>query len=255
MIETHAHLLDEKFDLDRDTTIARARTAGVDAIIEVGCEPANWQKTIAFAVAHKNISCVLGIHPQETIAAEPAVLDTLKNLCTHQKVVGVGETGLDYHFETSPRDMQKEVFIHHMDIARSLKKPLVIHCREAYRDLHDILTGQCSKPGSFFGVIHCFSGTLFDARELTDMGFLLGIDGPVTYPSARNLKEVVTAIPLESLVIETDCPYLPPQEYRGQRNEPSYLPLIAREIAHLKNIPAETVTAATTIAARTLFAL
>lgn len=255
MIDTHAHILDERFDDDRDAALTRARAAGVDVIIEVGCAPDQWQKALDFAGRHPGIACLLGIHPQDAAAADEAALNTLEQLCARNAVAGIGETGLDYHFETAPRARQQESFLRHIAIARKLSKPLCIHCREAYPDMLAILARECSRPGTLTGVVHCFSGSLAEARSLTDMGFLLGIDGPVTYPSAKTLKEAVAAMPLASLILETDCPYLPPQEYRGQRNEPAYLPLIAREVARLKNISPETVESVTTATARRLFRL
>lgn len=255
MIDTHAHILDERFNGDRDAAVARARAAGVDVIIEVGCAPDQWQNALDFAARQPGIACLLGIHPQDAAAADEAAMDTLEELCSRDAVAGIGETGLDYHFETAPRARQQEAFLQHIALARRLNKPLCIHCREAYPDMMEILARECSRPGSLTGVVHCFSGSLAHARALTDMGFLLGIDGPVTYPSAKILKEAVAAMPLESLMLETDCPYLPPQEYRGQRNEPAYLPLIAREVSRLKNISSETVHAVTTANARRLFRL
>lgn len=255
MIDTHAHILDNRFDGDRNAALTRARAAGVDVIIEVGCAPDQWQKALDFTARHPSTACLLGIHPQDAAAADAAALQALEQLCARDAVAGIGETGLDYHFETAPRARQQEAFLRHIAIARKLGKPLCIHCREAYPDMLHILARECSVPGTLTGVVHCFSGSLADARAVAERGFLLGIDGPVTYPSAKHLKEAVAALPLESLILETDCPYLPPQQYRGQRNEPSYLPLIVREVARVKNISPETVDAVTTATARRLFRL
>jgi TatD DNase family protein len=254
-IDTHAHLCDERFAPDRDAILDRAREKGVDAIIEIGCERTSWEKTLAFTRSSAALYCALGLHPQEAKLADNDTWQELKRLCADDKVVAIGETGLDYHFEYSPRDIQKKVFVQHLTIARELEKPMVIHCREAYPDLIELLETDNAKNGLPKGVIHCFSGTLVEAERLLALGFLLGVDGPVTYPSAKVLQQVVERIPLEKLLLETDAPYLPPQLYRGQRNESSYIPLIAAQIAAIKGMPVETVGTITSGNAKELFRL
>jgi len=251
-IDTHAHLMDTRFDGDRDNVMLRAAAQGVRAIIEISCEPDHWQTAIAFAETHPSISVVLGVHPQDARLSSDSVLKRLEDLARHPKVAGIGETGLDYHYENSPRSVQKDVFLKTLDIALRAGKPVVIHCREAYADLIELLSPPRVLPP---GVIHCFSGTPSEAGQLAGMGFYIGIDGPVTYPKAHGLKDVVRATVLEKLVLETDSPYLPPQGYRGQRNEPAYLPLIAQEIAGIKGIPVEEVARVTGDNAAALFKL
>lgn len=250
-IDTHAHLLDPRFDVDRDAVIGRAAELGVGSIIEIGCDPDGWQTVLAFC-ERRGARCVLGIHPQDAQRSSDDLLTALEDLARRPDVVGIGETGLDYHFENSPRAVQKDVFEKTLDIAQRAGKPVVIHCREAYPDLLALLAARRTLPR---GVVHCFSGTPEEALRLVDRGFLLGIDGPVTYPKNAALKAVVRQVPLEKIVLETDSPYLPPQEHRGERNEPSYLPRIAAEVAALKDVPVEEVARVTSAAAAALFGL
>ncbi len=250
-IDTHCHTLDPRFDSDRQSVFERAATSGVMAFIEVGCAQEQWQRAIDFTRQQPGRYCALGIHPQEAKDATPEAMALLATLARADTVVAIGETGLDYFHEHSPRDVQKDVFKQHLSLARSLDKPVSIHCRDAYADLLALL----KEAGDVRGVIHCFSGSVAEARELVSRGLFLGIDGPVTYPKATTLKEAAKEIPLEHLLLETDCPYLPPQSFRGKRNEPSYLPFIAREIAGLKGISPEAVEETTTRNARSLFKL
>ena len=231
LIDTHAHLTDERFDQDRTEVIKRAKTAGVSKIIEIACEPQYWQKALDLAAENDGIYCALGIHPQDARLCEPNVLEDLERFARLPGTVAIGETGLDYYHENSPRQKQREVFIKHIELSLKIDKPIIIHCREAYPDLMDILKGM-----KFRGVVHCFSGSTKDAEKLIEMGFYIGIDGPVTYPRAEELRKTAEALPPERILIETDSPYLPPQLFRGKRNEPSYILCIAEEISKIKSI-------------------
>jgi TatD DNase family protein len=227
-IDTHCHLLDTRFDPDRDAAISRATEHGIQCFIEVGCDPQGWQATTAFAESHPDVFCALGVHPHEAEKVSAGTMKELESYAGRKKIVAIGEAGLDYHYEHSPRDIQKKVLLDHIALARRVKLPLTIHCRQAYQDLLAMLQQERpSDTGTYSGVIHCFSGNLKEALQLIDLGFLIGIDGPVTYPAAKDLQEIVKQIPLERIVLETDSPYLPTQGYRGQRTEPSYLSLIA----------------------------
>lgn len=252
-IDTHAHLLDNKFDKDRDSVISAAFKNGVEKIIEIGCGKSAWKETAEFAEKNRNIFFSIGLHPQEAKLWEEDDYLTLSELSKKPKCAGIGETGLDYHYEYSPREIQKRVFIHHLKLSRQANKPVICHCREAYEDFVDILSKDIKENGGMKGVVHCFSGNAIDAEKLIKMGFLLGIDGPLTYPKAYGLREVVMNTPLESIVLETDSPYLAPQKYRGKRNEPGYLPLIAESIAELKKLTLSQVEIATTENALKLF--
>ncbi|MFC1501415.1 TatD family hydrolase [Elusimicrobiota bacterium] len=250
-IDTHCHLLDNKFNDDLNDVIKRAEEFNVRKFIEIGCEPDDWNKTLDFVNANPDFYGVIGIHPQEAKLSNIEKLNILKDLLKQEKIKAVGETGLDYYYENSPRETQEKVFIDHLKLAQKINKPVVIHCRDAYNDLINIL----GEFGRIPGVIHCFSGSVDEGKNLVNMGFLLGIDGPVTYPKASSLRETVEAVPIEKIILETDSPYLPPQEYRGQRNEPCYLPIIAEEIANIKNISIEDVEKITTENAVKLFKL
>jgi len=252
-IDTHAHLLDDKFETDRYEVITKAFENRVEKIIEIGCDKKNWDKTLEFASKNKNVFFTLGIHPQEAKTADKNDFIKLAEMALNPKCAGIGETGLDYHYEYSPRPVQKEVFLTHLNTARKVKKPLIIHCREAYSDLIDILENDFKENGSLEGVIHCFSGSMEDSKKLINLGFLIGIDGPITYPNSSLLRETVKNIPLEKILLETDSPYLSPQKYRGKRNEPAYLTLIAENIAEIKQLPLSRVEEITTANASKLF--
>ena len=255
LIDTHAHIMDPRFDNDREEVIKRAGEKRVDIIIEVGCQIEEWEPVLKLCQQHSNIYCALGIHPIYSETFSQDAWQLLEKLCENDSVKAIGETGLDYYHAKAPYDFQKELFLKHIQLALKLKKPLTIHCRNAYPDMIELLEKFASKNALSNAVVHCFSGTKEEAQKLVDFGFLLGIDGPVTYPKSNSLKESVFATPLEKLLLETDCPYLPPQLYRGQRNEPSYIPITASEIALLKNIPLEVVADTTTKNARDLFKL
>lgn len=250
-IDTHSHLSDPKFDIDRDLVIKRAKENDVTGIIEIGCEPGLWKTAYGISELNPGIYCALAIHPHEARMATPALFKTLEELLQLPKMVAVGETGLDYYYDHSPREIQKTVLKLHVELALKLSKPLIIHCRDAYGELATIL----GTYKGLNGVIHCFSGNTSEAKELIEMGFLIGIDGPVTYPKANVLRSVVKDISLDKMLLETDSPYLPPQDHRGNRNEPSYLPHIAQEIANIKNIGIDTVAETTTNNAVMLFKL
>ena len=253
LIDTHCHLLDERFNSDRNAVLARARQKGVTYLIEIACHHSYWQRALELARANDKVCCALGLHPQDAKDLTQTSFAELKKLCLSKEVVGIGETGLDYFHENSPRDSQKKVFIDHINLSLELAKPLIVHCRDAYPDLKTILKSHTAK--AYKGVVHCFSGSISDAEVLLAMGFYLGIDGPVTYPKAAMLKEVVKLAPIERLIIETDSPYLPPQEFRGKRNEPAYIELVAKEIANIKNISFESAASITSTNALNLFGL
>lgn len=254
LIDTHAQLLDKPFDTDREAVVSRAAEKGVQKIVEIGWEPAVWKETLKFSEAHANVYCSLGVHPHDALKADDTTLAELRTLLTNPRVKAVGETGLDYYYKHSPEELQKKHFIRQIAFAKELRKPLIIHCRDAYPDLIAIVSKYYngSEPA---GVAHCFTGTLEDAKTMLNMGFYIGIDGPVTYPSAKNLREVVAAVPLDKILLETDCPYLAPQAFRGKRNEPAYLAYIAEEVARIKQVPVDAVAEATTRNAVNLFSL
>ncbi|MCL1971734.1 MAG: TatD family hydrolase [Endomicrobia bacterium] len=235
IIDTHAHLTDPKFDADREEVLKRAFESGVNKIIEIACETELWDKAGEF-VKKDNLFISYGIHPHEAAKAREKDFEKLELLLHEKKAVAIGEIGLDYHYDFSPRKTQREVFLKQLDIAKKYNKTLVIHCRSAYEELIRILKNYEGLPK---GVIHCFSGTPEEAKILVETGFLLGIDGPVTFPKSDKARQIVSETDISKLLIETDCPYLAPQKYRGQRNEPAYIVETLQKIAEIKNISYE----------------
>lgn len=234
--ETHAHLSDSKFDLDREQVIEKAFTAGLSAIVEIADSPAEWPKAQQLAEKYPGrMWWAAGLHPYYADQSTPDLWKQLKDLTKHPQFVAVGEIGLDYAKCPIPPLDQQKAFRAGIELALETNKPVVVHCRDAYQDLMPLLRSYFSTPSNP-GVIHCFSGNRENAKELTQMGFYLGVDGPLTYPSAAALREAIQTIPTERLVLETDSPYLPPQTHRGQRNEPSLLPLIGNHLALLRKM-------------------
>lgn len=237
--DTHAHLSDAKFDSDRDAAVARALDAGVTRLVEIADGPDEWPKARALSRKFsKTILWAAGLHPYYAGQSNPEIWRELRSFAAEPGFVAIGEVGLDYAKSEIPPDRQKEAFSEAIELALSLEKPLIVHCRNAYPDLIPILREQLKEPGAPAcpGVIHCFSGTAADAEAVLTLGFYLGVDGPVSYPSAKPLREALSSVPLDRLVLETDSPYLPPQTHRGQRNEPSLLPGIGSALAVLKNV-------------------
>ncbi|MDR2811838.1 MAG: TatD family hydrolase [Endomicrobium sp.] len=234
IIDTHAHLSDEKFDKDRNVVIERAFNAGVKKVVEISCEPQYWDKALELS-KYDNIFVAFGIHPNYVEKVSAKDYKKLELFIQEKKCVAVGEIGLDYHYDSLKQTavLQKEFFATQIKFAAKFNKPVVIHSREANEDVLSILKSLKIIPK---GVIHCFSGTPQQAKEFIDLGFLIGIDGPVTYKKSESLKQTVLETELSNLLIETDCPYLSPQKYRGQRNEPSYVVETLKEIAAIKNI-------------------
>ena len=242
LIDSHAHISDTKFNEDRQVIIDKAFNSGLKYIIEVGCEPQFWDKVLELSEQEK-IYSMFGLHPQDADKFNDKLLSKLKTLLSSKKCVGVGEIGLDYHFEGHLKELQKEIFIKQINLALEINKPICIHCRDAYDDMIEIFKTFKQLPK---GVIHCFSGSFEQAKEVLNMGFFIGIDGPCTYPKSSKLIKVIENISLDKLLIETDCPYLAPQKYRGTRNEPSYVVEVAKKISEIKQIPFEEVCKAIT---------
>ncbi|HLC42986.1 MAG TPA: TatD family hydrolase [Methylomirabilota bacterium] len=237
LFDTHAHLHFPEFGSDRGEMLARARAAGVRWMVNIGTDlETSWQ-AVGIAEVDPDIYASVGVHPHDAASADEAVFKTLEELARRPKVVAIGETGLDYYRNLSPRDVQAKVFRRQLTLARVVGKPVIIHCREAHDDLLKILREE--RAHEIGGVMHCFSGHVQFAEASLELGFYISIAGPVTYPNARKLPEVIKAVPVEWLVIETDCPFLPPQPHRGKRNEPAYLPITAQRVAEIKGHPVD----------------
>jgi len=260
LVDTHAHLDFYQFDPDRQAVIERAQAAGVAAIVNVGVDLDSSRRAVQLAGEDDMIYAAVGMHPHEAKQLDGAVLAELRELARHPKVVAVGEIGLDFYRDRSPRDMQRRAFRAQLAWAAKLGKPVVIHDRDAHDEIMEILgdwaAGLATSPlASRVGVLHTFSGNLSMAERAMAMGFYISISGPVTYKNARQLPEIVRALPLDRLLVETDCPFLAPHPHRGKRNEPAYVRLVAERIAALKGIPFDDLAKATTANAKRLFDL
>ncbi|MCX7817351.1 MAG: TatD family hydrolase [Syntrophales bacterium] len=252
MIDSHIHLEMEEFNKDRAEVIKRAEHAGVEAMITVGTTVEDCYKAVEIANSFKCVYAAVGIHPHETKEINDNTYESLRKLCKNKKVVAFGEIGLDFFRDLSPRHIQTWRFREQLELASELDLPVIIHDREAHSQVLEILRKWNGKRG---GVIHCFSGNLRMAEEFINLGFYISIAGPVTYAKKEKLREVVRSVPLERILIETDAPYLPPQPFRGKRNEPAYIGHTARKIAEIKEVPLEEVDRITSINARLLFCL
>ncbi len=240
LLDSHAHLDDPQFDADRDAVIARAREAGVRHILIAGGggEAGRLDSPLALAEKHEGFYASAGVHPHEAQNYTEALGERIRKLAAHPKFVAVGEIGLDYYYDHSPRDVQKQVLIRQMELARELKLPIIIHCRDAWADLREIAAVYWKSAG-LGGILHCFTGSVEDARVFLDWGFLISFAGNLTYKKAENLREAARVIPLDRLLTETDCPYLAPVPHRGKRNEPAYVCAVTNELARLCNLSEE----------------
>ena len=238
VLDSHAHLDDSDFDSDRTAVVERARAAGVRYILVAGggTGPDRLDSPLAIAEGHDWIFASVGIHPHDARHFTDAHAEKILQLARHRKVVALGEIGLDYYYDHSPREVQKRVLIRQMELARELKRPIIIHCRDAWEDLRQIAAIHW-KPAGLGGILHCFTGGGEDARAFLDWGFLVSFAGNLTFKKAENLRGVARALPLDRLLTETDAPYLAPVPYRGKRNEPAYVREVTRELARLRQLP------------------
>jgi TatD DNase family protein len=251
LIDTHAHLEMREFNDDRDDVIMRAREAGVDHIITIGTTVESCRDAVMLADKHDSIYAAIGIHPHEVRDILHPAYEIIRHFAQHKKVVAYGEIGLDYHYEHSSRTDQKRKFRDMLHEARELKLPIIVHDREAHEDMLQILSEEW--PAGLGGVMHCFSGDMEMAKTLIEKGFLLSIAGPVTFPKAESLREVVRQVPIEHLLVETDAPYLSPVPMRGKRNEPAFVRYTAEAVAKIKGLTLEDVGRITSFNAMQLF--
>lgn len=243
IFETHAHYDDEAFDEDRGELIESLKTAEIGYVVNIGASLASSRASLELAEKYPFFYAAVGVHPSETGELTEENFNWLREACRNPKVVAVGEIGLDYYWDTPERAVQKEWFIRQMELAKEVRLPAVIHSRDAAEDTLKMIQGSDLK--SVGGIIHCFSYTKEMAKAYIDMGFYLGIGGVITFKNAKKLKEVVEYAPIESLVLETDSPYLAPEPKRGQRNSSLNLTYIAEKIAEIKGLDYETVVAVT----------
>jgi TatD DNase family protein len=252
MIDTHAHVHVKHFAGDRERVLNRAFASGITAILEVNIGPRGWPRVRALAEADPRIFATVGIHPHSAREGSLQTLAELEPWLEHPRVRAVGETGLDAYRKWAPFELQEDLFRRHVALARETGLPLVVHCRQAYDPLLRILEEE--GRGRVRGILHCFSGGLEEARRLLDMGFALGLGGSITY-DAKRWAPLVQALGLEGLVLETDCPYVTPEPYRGRRNEPAFVWETAGTLARYLGVPVEEVEAATDRTARQILRL
>ena len=251
LIDSHAHLEMKEFDSDRSDVIERAGQAGVDVIITVGTNLRLSRRALSIARQFKNIYATVGIHPHDVAKADKKTLDELKLLAEDSRVVAYGEIGLDYYRNISPREKQKEMFGRQLALALELKLPVVIHDRDAHEDTLNMVKDS----GVRRGVFHCFSGDYVMARQCIDLGFYISVPGVVTFDKSTVLHEVVRQVPLDAILLETDCPYLAPVPFRGKRNEPSFIVHTARKVAAIKGMKWEEVAQTAAHNTRELFGI
>ncbi len=247
-VDSHAHLEGKQFDQDREQVIARARGAGVRNIVAIGNGdgPANFDCGIRLAEKYDFIYATIGIHPHEARLADQASFDRMRELARHPKIVAWGEIGLDYFYDHSPREIQRQVFATQMELAASAKLPIVIHCRpsnnseDAWDDCLRLIQERWSTTG-LGGILHCFTGNWRQACHALDMGFVISFAGNLTFPKAQLIRDVAVQVPLDRILIETDSPYLAPVPHRGKRNEPAFVIEMARKIGKLRGLSLEDV--------------
>lgn len=251
LIDTHTHLDDARYNDDRDAVILRAQEAGVGTFITIGCDLETSRSAVALADRLSFVYASVGVHPHEVKHIGDDWYDELRRLAQHTKVVAYGEIGLDYHYNHSPPKLQRERFREQLCLARDLGLPVVIHTREAQEDTIAILREE--RAEDIGGVFHCFSGDTWLAKDALELGFMLSFAGVITFQNAVMLRDVLKTVPLDRLLIETDCPYLTPAPHRGKRNEPAHVRLVAEKMAEVKSVPVEEIERETTRNARRLF--
>ncbi len=239
IFDTHAHYDDEDFDVDREELLSGMKAAGVSHIVNIGASLESTKRSLELAKQYDFIYAAVGVHPSDTGELNEETFAWLREQCSQPKVVAVGEIGLDYYWDEPDRAIQKEWFARQIALGREKKLPLVIHSRDAAQDNIDIMKAE--KAEEVGGILHCFSYTKETAKIFLDMDFSFGIGGVVTFKNAKKLKEAVEYIPMDKIVIETDCPYLSPEPNRGKRNSSLNLPYVIKAIAELKNLPEEEV--------------
>ena len=247
-VDSHAHLDGERFEVDRDAVIARAREAGVRTIVAIGNGdgPAHVDCGIRLSEKYDFVYATLGIHPHEARLADEAAYENMERLAKHPKVIAWGEIGLDYFYDHSPREVQKAVFTRQMELAAAAKLPIIIHCRasegseNAWEDCLGLMRERWA-PHALGGILHCFTGNWAQAKRSLDMGFMISFAGNVTFPKAQQIRDAALEVPLDRMLIETDSPYLAPVPHRGKRNEPAFVVETARKLGELRGFSAEEI--------------
>lgn len=252
IFDTHAHYDDKQFDTDRDELLSSLPGLGVGTIVNVGASLEGCKRVIELAKKYSYIYAAVGVHPDEVGELNDETFVMLEDWCHEEKVVAVGEIGLDYYWDEEPRAVQKDWFIKQLKLARKVNLPVNIHSRDAAEDTFQIMKEHAQ---GLQGIIHCYSGSKEMAAEYVKLGFHIGVGGVVTFKNGRKLKQVVEEIPLEAIVLETDCPYLAPEPYRGKRNNSAYIKYVAEEIARLKGTTFDEVIKQTELNAKKVYGL
>ena len=241
IFDTHAHLLDEQFDADRETLIASLPEAGIAHVMEACCDEAGIDRVVALVERVPYCFGSAGVHPHSADEFRPETLDHIREALTHARMVAIGEIGLDYHYDFSPRDVQRDCFDAQLALAAELRRPVIIHDREAHGDTMDLLRRY---RGNLFGVMHCVSASYEIAKEFIDLGLYIAFGGALTFKNAVHQWEVASKLPLDRLLIETDCPYMTPVPFRGKRNDPTRIVLTLQKMAELRGLDPETLSEA-----------
>jgi len=244
LIDSHSHLEMPEFKKDLEEVIQRAKASGVEYIFTVGTENKDWMRALEIAHSNPSVYAILGVHPHNAREIDEETYPTLRKLCADGKVRAYGEIGLDFFRNLSPRDVQLKRFREQIGLAKELRLPIVVHDREAHKETLEILKSE--KAEEYGGIIHCFSGDYEMAKECIEMGFFISIPGSITFKNAERFQEIVKQIPLGSLLIETDAPFLAPVPFRGKRNEPSFVRYTAQKVAEVKKVSFEKVAEMTT---------
>ena len=239
LVDSHAHLDGKQFADDLDETIDRATSYGISNILTIGCDIESSKRSISIAEKYEQIFAAVGVHPHDAKEINTESLKILGSMLRHPKVVALGEIGLDFYRDRSPRDIQRSAFRKQIQLAKEMGKPIIIHDRDAHEEVIQILREENSSEVG--GVLHCFSGDLRMARQCLDLGFYLSFTGTITYPKNEETRDIIKAIPIERILVETDCPYLSPQKFRGKRNEPAYVRYTAEKIAEIKKLSIDNV--------------
>ncbi|OGQ83001.1 MAG: hydrolase TatD [Deltaproteobacteria bacterium RIFCSPLOWO2_12_FULL_60_19] len=255
LVDSHAHIQGEEFSDDIDGVIQRAKQAGVEKIVVVGGagDLASNQRAVALARSHDGLFATVGMHPHDAKAVSEEELAQLRELAKDSKVVAIGETGLDFYYNHSPREIQMKIFRRFIGMARATELPLIVHDRDAHREIAELLLAEGERK--LRGVIHCFTGDYQAAKAFLDLGFYISFSGIVTFKNAAPLREVAQKLPLDRIFVETDSPYLAPVPHRGKRNEPAFVRLVAETIASVREMPLEDLIHATSQNAHALFGI
>lgn len=249
--DTHAHYDDEQFDIDRDELLSAMPESGVELVVNPACSLTSSRKVLEIAEKFPFVYAAVGVHPHDAKEMDDNSINLIWEMAGHKKAVAIGEIGLDYHYDLSPRDVQQKRFYQQLELARELKLPVIVHEREACQDCMDII----SQFKDIKGVVHCFSGSWETAVQILDMGWYISFTGAVTFKNARKAPEVAAKMPIDRLMLETDSPYMAPVPLRGRRNDSRNLPYIAQTIANLRCLSADTIASITLENGKTFFGI